>query len=52
MFSLTKSFDWITPIYQRLKWISEQEILALEREALVSLCAEPKSIERICQMVG
>jgi len=31
--------------------VTEQEILDLEREAFVSLCGEPKSLERIQHML-
>ena len=33
------------------QWVDEQYILDLEREAFVSLCAEPKTIERMWHML-
>jgi 3-hydroxyacyl-CoA dehydrogenase len=33
------------------QWVDEQHFLDLEREAFVSLCAEPKTIERIMHML-
>jgi 3-hydroxyacyl-CoA dehydrogenase len=34
------------------QWVDEQYFLDLEREAFVSLCGEPKTIERIKHMLG
>jgi 3-hydroxyacyl-CoA dehydrogenase len=34
------------------QWVDEQYFLDLEREAFVSLCSEPKTIERIKHMLG
>jgi 3-hydroxyacyl-CoA dehydrogenase len=34
------------------QWVDEQYFLDLEREAFVSLCGEPKTIERIMHMLG
>jgi len=34
------------------QWLDEQYFLDLEREAFVSLCGEPKTIERIRHMLG
>jgi 3-hydroxyacyl-CoA dehydrogenase len=34
------------------QWVDEQYFLDLEREAFVSLCAEPKTIERITHMLS
>jgi len=34
------------------QWVDEQYFLDLEREAFVSLCGEPKTIERIRYMLG
>ena len=33
------------------QWVDEQYFLDLEREAFVSLCGEPKTIERITHML-
>jgi len=33
------------------QWVDEQYILDLEREAFVSLCREPKTLERIWHML-
>jgi 3-hydroxyacyl-CoA dehydrogenase len=34
------------------QWVSEQYLLDLEREAFVSLCGEPKTVERIRHMLS
>jgi 3-hydroxyacyl-CoA dehydrogenase len=33
------------------QWVDEQHFLDLEREAFVSLCGEPKTLERITHML-
>jgi len=33
------------------QWVEEQYFLDLEREAFVSLCGEPKTLERIKHML-
>jgi 3-hydroxyacyl-CoA dehydrogenase len=34
------------------QWVSEQYLLDLEREAFLSLCGEPKTVERIRHLLN